>query len=644
MPSVDEAQLERIAERRLQIKAKLKARQAGDSSLETDHVPTKMGMGEEQVHNSRKELIMLKEEADDAISHFRVKTDTEENERRVKDEALQDARAWKTEDEAASTNHRKGAIQLNFEALYQIKIPQDLMKEIEKQKDACRKVLEIKDKLTEEFRSQLRDKEEEYVRSLKDQTDDIDSLIEEMHARTNAMTTAYKRELLSIEAAYSQERRELLQKCNAEIEQLMKNRGDREIELKKMRDQAIAEGELVLDNKFLESAEAYNICKMVNQQNIHKIAQELEQYKAEYILNAERLNYNLQVLRERVKENKNAQNQHKRKLARLQDVLSQLISRYSETDKRFRQANNELTDSYRRVTEQYKDLQLKFQHFEKADTDKYQQIWAMHEKECMQLVHKALQGDRVVFEELAGVPWVCPNLNFWVQPNEENIAEALTVSGDEAEWEQEEPLEISGAAQTILQILYTQASFIIEERASEAIENLKNSTDTNIKIETILHTLGIQKTEQVDELLDYFTFESDKEETTTQIKPQDAVQALYTFLDERKKKSIPKLELSKTAQNSTTRYKRIRDKKKLEKEYWGRMADPIPESHQRLWRLMEHGLEKYLAQLQARSKLIDDADQIRKQNDELRALLTQYLGSKVNDELFSPPQLQIVQN
>ena len=276
--SAEEAQLQRIAERRAQLEAKIKAKRAGETGEGLDSqkagAPT-ISRGVAQVQRSRTELSAKKFEADDVVSMVRVKTDAEENERRIRDEHLQHARIRKTEDEAASANHRKGTIQLNFESLYQIKIPQELAKEIELQKDACRKVIEIKDQLVEELKSQLRDKEEEYVKSLKDQTDDIDTLIVEMHSRTKKMVKAYREELLSIEGAYSQERRELLDSCSSEIEALMKSRGERELELKKKRDQAIAEGEQTLDTKYLESAEAYNICKMVNQQNVHKIAQEL---------------------------------------------------------------------------------------------------------------------------------------------------------------------------------------------------------------------------------------------------------------------------------------------------------------------------------------------------------------------------------
>jgi dynein regulatry complex protein 1 len=636
--------LQRIAERRALLEAKLASQRKeseGTARNEDGEVQAR-GRGEEQVRLSRRELASLRIEAEDAVSSYRVKTDAEENERRIREEAQALQREAKTRDEAGSSETRKGSIQLKFESLYEFQIPQELVKEMEAQKAACSKVIEVKDQLIDEFRSQMKDKEEEYVRALKQQTEDIDGLIVEMHRRTDVMVEAYGNQLLYIDKAYNDERRDTLTQCDSEIKTLVNQRTTREHEFKKKREQKVAEAQRILEEKYEEAAEKYNKCKMESQHDIHGLAQELEKCKADFLLNAERLNYNLQVLRERVKENKNAQNQHKRKLTRLQDVLSSLISRYAETDKRFRQANNELTESYRRVTEQYKDLQLKFQHFEKADVDKYNQVWQMHENDCMGLVHKCLQGDRVVFEELLGVPWVPPTLDFWVAQEDQQQDQ---VDVDETE-ETDAQIEIGDNAYAMLQILQTQVPFLIEDKAQSVMDDLQQQEGGEVQVQAILQSLGIQQTEQVNELLEYFTVEAE-DGTAALINPQEAVRALHAFLDDRRKKqtvSLP-LEVSK-ADNKASVLSEEAAKEKArraaDREFWERMGKVVPPSHKRIWKALESGLEQHLAQLQRRFSLIEETDSIRKQNDELRALLNQYLGSRINEELFAPPQLQVV--
>ena len=46
---------------------------------------------------------------------------------------------------------------------------------------------------------------------------------------------------------------------------------------------------------------------------------------------------------------------------------------------------------------------------------------------------------------------------------------------------------------------------------------------------------------------------------------------------------------------------------------------------------------KYLVILQGRAKCIEDTEGLRSQNTELKMLLNEYLGSKINQELHVPP-------
>eukprot|EP00455_Lapot_gusevi_P037700 TRINITY_DN42306_c0_g1_i1.p1 TRINITY_DN42306_c0_g1~~TRINITY_DN42306_c0_g1_i1.p1 ORF type:complete len:185 (-),score=44.28 TRINITY_DN42306_c0_g1_i1:206-730(-) len=167
-----------------------------------------------------------------------------------------------------------------------------------------------------------------------------------------------------------------------------------------------------------------------------------------------------------------------------------------------------------------------------------------------------------------------------------------------------------------------------------------------VQVQAILQSLGIQQTEQVNELLEYFTVEAE-DGTAALINPQEAVRALHAFLDDRRKKqsvSLP-LEASKTENKASVLSEEAAKEKArraADREFWERMGKVVPPSHKRIWSALESGLEQHLAQLQRRFSLIEETDSIRKQNDELRALLNQYLGSRINEELFAPPQLQVV--
>ena len=77
-----------------------------------------------------------------------------------------------------------------------------LVQEINAQKEACDKIIHSKDRLIAEFQQELKQKDEDYVKALKKQAEDIDRLISTMHQQTKALIGAYEEELAEIETAF----------------------------------------------------------------------------------------------------------------------------------------------------------------------------------------------------------------------------------------------------------------------------------------------------------------------------------------------------------------------------------------------------------------------------------------------------------
>lgn len=72
-------------------------------------------------------------------------------------------------------------------------------------------------------------------------------------------------------------------------------------------------------------------------------------------------------------------------------------------------------------------------------------------------------------------------------------------------------------------------------------------------------------------------------------------------------------------------------------EFWSRMSHVISDKGSRVWRALDKQLERYLRLLQTRATNLADVDSLQHQNNELRALLNQYLSSRINEELEIPP-------
>ena len=104
----------------------------------------------------------------------------------------------------------ESSVQLNAEVasrwghLFRLEVPQELHQEMLSQQAACDTIIASKDAIVAAMRSQLHDKDDEYVRMLKQQGEDVDLLLLNMGKQLEEMQTAYRNELAQIDDAYMQ--------------------------------------------------------------------------------------------------------------------------------------------------------------------------------------------------------------------------------------------------------------------------------------------------------------------------------------------------------------------------------------------------------------------------------------------------------
>lgn len=631
-------QQQRVLEQRLRIKKRLDQIRGIDSDDDKSKMVVVKNKCVERTEQGRDTIANLHSETEHAVTQFTVTADASEATRRDKDEVVYDKRTKLRQEEREQNEPKLHAIEMQFNAFLDYTVPHSLQQALVVQKKECVDVLDAKDNVIKQLTAMLQDKEEDYVNLLRRNNQHIDELVNAMQTTSAEFLSKYAIEIEEIEKVYKEERKEFLETCNAEIQQLVKTRRTKDVEYRKRREAKLLEAQNKLMERHLEDYEDYNESKKGLEDNIFTLRQEREKCKADFMLNGERLNYNLQVLRERVKENKNAMAQYKRKLAKLQETLSTLVSRYQESDRRFQKTNKELTAQLHRVGAKYKELQKKFQFFEKVDKNKFRELWHMHDQTCKSLVHRCLQADRVLFEDILNMPWKPPELSFW--PEEQDDLEGLE---DEVE-EQHEELVMNEPALMLFQILQNQAPFLVDENVRQAVAQIEGTIEEQAAVEGILTTLKLHKNAEVNDLLEYFTVDDGEEDTVALINPQEAIMALNAFLKERTEKNKREKEKEDKDKNKTkesAKEKAMKRFKQAEKNYWKKLTQCVPVEHLHVWEALEKGLEQYLAQLQQRKGLVAMTDAIRAQNDELKALLLQYMHSEVNFQLYVPPELAL---
>ena len=116
------------------------------------------------------------------------------------------------------------------------------------------------------------------------------------------------------------------------------------------------------------------------------------------------------------------------------------------------------------------------------------------------------------------------------------------------------------------------------------------------------------------------------------------IKAIKAFVEEHQAERARGGETVKTAKREAGQEGTRRE----EREFWERMASIISDKTFRVWNALEKALHKYNALTGARAATINEVAELQQQNGELKALLNQYLSSRINEDLHIPPT-QVIQ-
>merc|ERR1719478_1317099 len=353
------------------------------------------------------------------LTQVRVAFDDAENQRPIVEEAARLDRYEALQIEAVTSGRKNAAVEMKWADLLNLEIPQELYEQLRMQKEACQTIIDAKDRRIREFETELKNKNEEYVKVLKQMALDVGGpggLIAKMRLQYASLRNEYEEQLDAIENAFIQERTELRDRHKVEMEELFEKRKRMEetdfLEERQKRERDFQEK---TDMLRVNHADEFNQSKIALEKSIQDLEQHLEKMMATYQLNKEKLEYNLQVLTERYKEHSAIQSQYKNRLNRLRETLNTLMSRYHKMDGKYRQENIELTEEYKRLTQQFQDLQEKFKHFEQADDRQFREIWQLNEANVRQLMSKVLDADRIIHEQQLGLEWTPPRKDLLLQ-------------------------------------------------------------------------------------------------------------------------------------------------------------------------------------------------------------------------------------
>ncbi|XP_015715325.1 dynein regulatory complex protein 1 isoform X5 [Coturnix japonica] len=669
---------ERIAARRLRIAARLEAQRRQE--LGEDEEPKEEDEDVEEERNSHKEVEEIRQklakllfEGIRMVTEIQVATDLRETQRRAEQAELKKQRVEKLENVAKYSAEKFEEITSKWALAKDMTIPQDLWQLLNQQQQLCTQLLDEKNKLIGELQQELKNKDEQYVQTIKKQSDDIHLLLERMEEQTRMMLRTYRHNIHQIEKTFEHERRELLDNNRKKWEEAIQDLNTKELEYLHSRVSKIEEFEKELNQLRLRDEEEYNSMKIHLENDVQNLERQIQHMKAVYLINQEKLEYNLQVLRKQDEENTIIRAQQKRKLNR---------------------------------------------HFAACDADKFVKVWLMNEEEAKGLMRKALDADRIIHTQQLGLPWEEPH--YWFLNNvgpcgqykakktaSKLAAEVLTesTSGAQEKKEKEEvgsgegrkeniakagdtinPLQniSKRTAKRILELVSDESGFLIERKLLGPLRALGKHDCTLLRLDSIFSALEIDSEDDLYQLMDFFLKYKAREGALSQsqgspggeditdlskdraggassaqsdelqssqgplgslpsvyLHADDVLKILKAFVqDFHKLREEEEKEEEEEEDSSPKEVLQVRDSSK-DGEYWEALTHVIPEPTLKLWDALAAALEEYHNILTRRANLIAEADVLQQQNSELNLMLEQFISSGVNSMLLSPPVQQM---
>uniref|UniRef100_A0A8C6JKL2 Dynein regulatory complex protein 1 n=1 Tax=Melopsittacus undulatus TaxID=13146 RepID=A0A8C6JKL2_MELUD len=612
-------------------------------------------------------LAKLQFEGTQMVTNIQVAADLRETQRRAENAELKLQRMQKLENEAKSSTQKFAEITSKWALAKDMTIPQDLWQLLNQQQQLCVLLLEQKNKLISELQQELKNKDEQYVQAIKKQSEDIHLLLERMEEQIRTMLKTYRHNFLQIEKAFEEERRELLDSHRKKWEEAIQAHNAQEMEYLSARMRKVEEFEKQLTQLRLQDEEEYNNMKMQLENDVENLERQLQQMKAVYLLNQEKLDFNLQVLKKRDEENIIIRAKQKRKLNRLHSLLNNLKIKLANREKQFREEKQSMAADCERIRVRCKDLHRRMRWgFAVADAEKFMEVWLMNEAEAKGLMRKVLNADRIIHIQQLGLPWEEPH--YWFLNNVGPLghykmkrratklaAEVLTGRMHSALVTLVavgEPQLPPGHLLLLLLSLPLQEGYplLLGDAFCSSPPPVMSQQEADL-VPLPPQAIGINSEDDLYQLLDFFLKYKSQEVAASQVgSPGTAVRKSPGVQGRRSRasehpgraergnsvlilKCFPVMGQGKEKEKDKDKeVLQVRDSSK-DGEYWEAVAHVIPETTLKLWDALAAALEDYYGAgttMNPLAILLTEAAILQQQNSELHRLLEEYINSGVS--------------
>ncbi|CAG9808083.1 unnamed protein product [Chironomus riparius] len=625
---------------------------------------------EKQLEDSDKVISELVQNGTDAITNIRLANDRREVQRRMREAELRYILLNDLQRESQSSSAKFEEISHKWPTVGDDVDPMSIHEGLQRQKDRINELIGRKMTIIDECRDELNSADTRYLQDLDKYNNDISCMVERIDKQMEVMKRTYREHLDILEKTIENERK-IFQIITTKKWETMYDKREANEEMRMKREAEKSEYYLQEIQRIqLEHEELIRATKIKLENDNQTLEIEVQKLKRNIMLNSEKLDYNFQVLKKREDENVMVRNQQKRRLSKLADTIVSLKRKLKEAKSTCIIETKKFTADIMKLHAKILDLERKSDLFAEQNNKKFMTVWDMNFKECEDALNQVLKIDRMLWEQQLGIEWEDPNINIVRKEDLSSYKAAIeTLEGSSCEDIDESqtlvPINFEKIQRTrdqelmeqkLLRIIFRaiadNSGFLIESKLKHLLMPYSRTEQTLVNLDAVFNALGIYKSEEIDFIKSYFIpFTKCNKCATTpfsegypeklaldclgddhelEITTFDVYKALVKFTKDHETsldKLMPKENISSRMSKTKSTITRLIDDKDVEASF---ESFVFPPEREKLWGVLEDGLQRYLKVLRERETLENECEFLRKQNLELNHLLQKFVPDSFN--------------
>ena len=344
---------------------------------------------EQQIVESISHLRRRKESLFKELSSIRIDVDSRENSHRIECESRRNDILKQTkegidignDDIAALSKHDK-------QDSDDIKETHETMEMIRKKYNA---ILDNKDIVIEVFKKKLRDHDHDYLETLKKHESIIDNIRDLTMDQISVMQKLRVDELKSIDEAFREDRRALIEEHSINLKTLMEKKESIVVSsLDSIQNRMDEKEKRILQAHDTVSKE-YNDLRDKLQEQVTQLEREWSVSRGLYSVSIDQIEYDHREIQSKNTESENRIKKSKKRIVQFKEELNRELDRTRTAEEEDSKKNSSFEMDCRRLEGQYRNLLSKLHRFELLEDQKFSSALSMHKEEAKSLTGRIEQ-------------------------------------------------------------------------------------------------------------------------------------------------------------------------------------------------------------------------------------------------------------